>query len=47
MPVNDRAWGGVLIATKSDIISLHSPDVDVDDEILWTQIEMVKGEKLK
>ena len=44
-PVNDRAWGGVLIATKNDIISLHRPDLDVDGEIIWTQTEMAKGEK--
>lgn len=31
-------------ATKKDIISTHRPDLDVNSEILWSQIELV-GEK--
>ena len=42
----NQAYGGVLIAVRSEIVSSACPDLDTDCELLWVQIDLTGAKSL-
>ena len=42
----NQAYGGVLIAVGSEIVSSACPDLDIDCELLWVQIDLTGAKSL-
>ena len=42
----NQAYGGVLIAVRSEIVSSACPDLDTDCELIWVQIDLTGAKSL-
>ena len=42
----NTSGGGVMIGFKGDLVVTHRPDLDVDAEILWAQLEIADSKPL-
>ena len=43
---SSQAYGGVLIAVRSELVSSACPDLDTDCELLWVQIDLTGAKSL-